>query len=116
MSGVGTDVNQAFDAAYCEQPISLKNDLAYAESAANTTTGISSIRTQVIAGVSTAGIDAIAPGISTEVGGIHAGWVGIMTYVDMHGNLRTKGETFVAASGIETGQPSFPWRLIQYYK
>ena len=112
MSGVGTDVNQAFDAAYCEQPISLKNDPAYAESAANTTTGISSIRTQVIAGVSTAGIDAIEPGsntgVSTTVGGIHAGWVGIMTYVDMHGNLRTKTETFVAASGIETGNRPFP--------
>lgn len=108
MSGVGTDVNQAFDAAYCEQPISLKNDPAYAESAANTTTGISSIRTQVIAGVSTAGIDAIAPGLTTSVGGIHAGWVGIMTYVDMHGNLRTKTETFVAASGIETGNRPFP--------
>lgn len=101
-----------YDAVYSEQPISLKNDPAYAESAANTATGISTIRTQVIAGVSTAGIDAIEPGsntgVSTTVGGIHAGWVGIMTYVDMHGNLRTKTETFVAASGIETGNRPFP--------
>ena len=112
MSGVGTDVNDAFAATYCNQPISLKNDPAYAESAANTTDGISSIRTQVIAGVSTDGIQAIEPGsntgVSTTVGGIHAGWVGIMTYVDMHGNLRTKTETFVAASGIETGNRPFP--------
>ena len=111
MSGVGTDLGPTgtvFDAAYCDQPISLKNDPAYAESAANTTTGISTIRTQVISGVSTAGIDAIAPGITTTVGGIHAGWVGIMTYVDMHGNLRTKTETFVAASGIQTGNRPFP--------
>lgn len=101
-----------YDAAYCDQPISLKNDPAYAESAANTTTGISTIRTQVIAGISTAGIQAIEPGsntgVSTTVGGIHAGWVGIMTYVDMHGNLRTKTETFVAASGIQTGNRPFP--------
>ena len=26
----------------------------------------------------------------------HAGWVGIMTYTDMHGNLRVKSEVFVA--------------------
>jgi len=104
MSGVGTDVNQAFDAAYCDQPISLKNDPGYAESSADGSLG----RTQVVAGVSTAGIDAIAPGLTTSVGGIHAGWVGIMTYVDMHGNLRTKTETFVAASGIETGNRPFP--------
>ena len=30
----------------------------------------------------------------------HAGWVGIMTYTDMHGNLRVKSETLVAFSGI----------------
>jgi len=97
-----------YDAAYCDQPISLKNDPGYAESSADGSLG----RTQVIAGISTAGIQAIEPGsntgVSTTVGGIHAGWVGIMTYVDMHGNLRTKTETFVAASGIETGNRPFP--------
>jgi len=31
------------------------------------------------------------------------GWVGVTTYIDMHGNLRVKSETFVAASGISTG-------------
>jgi len=30
----------------------------------------------------------------------HAGWVGVTTYVDMHGNLRVKTETLVAFSGI----------------
>jgi hypothetical protein len=33
----------------------------------------------------------------------HQGWVGITTYVDMHGNLRVKSEVLVAASGITTG-------------
>lgn len=33
----------------------------------------------------------------------HAGWVGIHTYVDMHGNLRVKSETLVAFSGISSG-------------
>ena len=30
----------------------------------------------------------------------HAGWVGITTYTDMHGNLRVKTENFVAGSTI----------------
>ena len=32
----------------------------------------------------------------------HAGWVGVQTYVDMHGTLRVKSETLVAMSGITT--------------
>ena len=30
----------------------------------------------------------------------HAGWVGIVTYIDAHGNYRQKAETLVAMSGI----------------
>ena len=37
----------------------------------------------------------------------HAGWVGVHTYVDMHGNYRVKSETLVAFSGITTGTPSY---------
>lgn len=33
----------------------------------------------------------------------HAGWVGVHTYIDMHGNYRVKSETLVAMSGITTG-------------
>jgi hypothetical protein len=33
----------------------------------------------------------------------HAGWVGVHTYTDMHGNYRVKSETLVAFSGITTG-------------
>lgn len=32
----------------------------------------------------------------------HAGWVGVHTYIDMHGLLRVKSETLVAMSGIST--------------
>ena len=32
-----------------------------------------------------------------------AGWVGVSTYVDNHGNLRVKKEILVAMSGISTG-------------
>lgn len=44
-----------------------------------------------------------ASGIATQYGGVHAGWVGIHTYVDMHGNLRVKSETLVAMSEITNG-------------
>lgn len=43
----------------------------------------------------------------TTVGLAHAGWVGIKTYVDSHGNLRTKSEVLVAMSGITTGTASY---------
>jgi hypothetical protein len=39
----------------------------------------------------------------TTVGLAHAGWVGIKTYVDSSGRLRTKSEVLVAMSGITTG-------------
>ncbi|MGA1049149.1 MAG: hypothetical protein ACO3UU_14160 [Minisyncoccia bacterium] len=32
-----------------------------------------------------------------------AGWVGVTTYIDTHGNLRVKSEILVAGSGISTG-------------
>ena len=35
----------------------------------------------------------------------HAGWVGISTHMDMHGNLRVKTEVLVASSSI-TGDAS----------
>ena len=91
-----------YPATYSQQPISLKNDPGYAPSSADGSLD----RTQVLAGISTAGVD--AAGLTTTTGGFHAGWVGIMTYVDMHGELRTKTETFVAASGIQTGNRPYP--------
>jgi hypothetical protein len=39
----------------------------------------------------------------TTLGLSHAGWVGIKTYIDSHGNLRNKSEVLVAMSGITTG-------------
>lgn len=37
----------------------------------------------------------------------HAGWVGVHTYTDMHGNLRVKSETLVAMSGISSITPTY---------
>ena len=45
-------------------------------------------------------------GVSTSVSGqfkTDAGWVGVTTYIDTHGNYRVKTETLVAMSGISTG-------------
>ena len=41
-----------------------------------------------------------AAGTQYETG---AGWVGVTTYIDTHGNLRVKKEILVAMSGITTG-------------
>jgi hypothetical protein len=38
--------------------------------------------------------------VTTQYAVTHAGWVGVHTYVDQHGNLRVKSETLVAMSGI----------------
>ena len=57
------------------------------------------------------GVDPTETGVAagTTVGGknaayavAHAGWVGITTYLDNHGNFRVKSETLVAFSGISS--------------
>ena len=52
--------------------------------------------------------DSVVYGISTTTGGdyhvAHQGWVGVTTYVDMHGTLRVKSEVLVAMSGIDTNK------------
>jgi len=55
------------------------------------------------------GVDTVETGIArtTTYKVAHAGWVGVHTYIDMHGNLRVKKETLVAMSGISTGVASY---------
>ena len=54
--------------------------------------------------------DSVVYGISTAISGSyhvpHQGWVGVTTYVDMHGTLRVKSEVLVALSGITTTKDS----------
>lgn len=45
--------------------------------------------------------------INTQQKVAHAGWVGVHTYVDMHGNYRVKSEVLVAMSGITTGLSAY---------
>ena len=54
--------------------------------------------------------DSVVYGISTAISVSyhvpHQGWVGVTTYVDMHGTLRVKSEVLVAMSGITTTKDS----------
>jgi hypothetical protein len=49
----------------------------------------------------------IAKAAGSKYAVAHPGWVGVHTYVDMHGNLRVKSETLVAFSGISSGTPTY---------
>ena len=60
---------------------------------------------EYVFGTAEAGVDA-ALGTVYETG---AGWVGVQTYTDMHGNARVKKEVLVAMSGISTANvPVYP--------
>lgn len=52
------------------------------------------------------GVDEFEQTAATQSGSkyaaAHAGWVGVHTYIDTHGNLRVKSEVLVAMSGIST--------------
>ena len=50
------------------------------------------------------GVDQIEVGVAatTAYAVPHSGWVGIMTYVDTHGNLRVKSEVLVAGGILTT--------------
>ncbi len=46
------------------------------------------------------GVANTATGTARKFAPAHAGWVGVTTYIDTHGNLRVKTETLVAGSTI----------------
>ena len=51
------------------------------------------------------GVASAASGDARKYAPPHSGYVGVTTYMDMHGNLRVKTETLVAGSSI-TGDAS----------
>ena len=67
----------------------------------------SSVKDQLFSELKT-DADRVVYGISTAISGDyhvgHQGWVGVTTYVDMHGTLRVKSEVLVAMSGIDTNK------------
>ncbi len=82
-----------------QQPIYLLHDSNYDL----TPTGSSGLSNAIY------GVDEYEAAANAAIGSqyavTHAGWVGVHTYTDMHGNLRVKSETFVAMSGISTLDP-----------
>jgi hypothetical protein len=77
-----------------QKPIYVLEDSNYAESPA----GVGTVN-------SVYGVDVYEAqsAVSTKQKVAHAGWVGVHTYVDMHGNYRVKSEVLVAFSGITSG-------------
>ena len=82
-----------------EEPIYTLGDSIY-RAPESKTTGFST--NPVFTGVF--GVDSIEVGIAetTAYAVPHSGWVGIMTYIDCHGNLRVKSEVLVAGGILTT--------------
>lgn len=84
--------------AISQEPLYAMADTAYA--APEVQTGLSTNPvTRVVYG-----IDEIEAGIAatTAYAVTHSGWVGITTYIDMHGKLRVKNEVLVAGGILTT--------------
>ena len=66
----------------------------------------SALNANTSATVDVYGVDATEMGNAqgTAYQGTHAGWVGIATHMDMHGNLRVKQEVLVAMGSITGDQ------------
>lgn len=81
-----------------QKPVYVLQDSNYAESPA----GVGTIN-------SVYGVDVYEAqaAVNTKQKVAHAGWVGVHTYIDTHGNYRVKSEVLVAFSGISTGLSSY---------
>ena len=64
--------------------------------------GTLSDESQIGSGQTTTENPSAAERVAAPYLGTTAGWVGVTTYIDNHGNLRVKNECLVAASGINT--------------
>lgn len=110
------DAGNDYDTSYMifsEQPISAEFDPAFAPSSSNAQRGY----TSKVYGISEDNLGTTGDGSDTSRTGVggqllnavaHAGWVGVTTYLDFEGNLRTKAEVLVAGSGIQTGNRAYP--------
>jgi hypothetical protein len=80
-----------------DRPISATSDPNFAPTSSNAQRGY----TSKVYGVNK-NIQQARQAADSQYTPTHAGWVGVTTYVDTHGNLRVKSETLVAMSGIST--------------
>lgn len=86
-----------------EEPIYTLGDSTY-RAPESKTTGFST--SPVFTGVF--GVDSNEVGVAstTDFAVTHSGWVGITSYIDMHGNLRVKHEVLVAGGIVTTSDAS----------
>ena len=84
--------------AISQEPLYAMADTAYAAPEVQTGLSTNPVTRAVY------GIDEIEAGIAatTAYAVTHSGWVGITTYIDMHGNLRVKNEVLVAGGIVTT--------------
>jgi hypothetical protein len=90
-----------------ERPVYTLEDSNYSSNVVGLTT---TIPTHNVYGIDQYEIALTAPGasgIATQYGGIHAGWVGVQTYMGAEGYMRVKMETLVAMSEISSGTASY---------
>ena len=94
----GSDIPTGTSFEISQEPLYAMADTAYA--APEVQTGLSTNPvTRVVYGVDHLEVG-VAATTSYAVG--HSGWVGITSYVDMHGNLRVKHEVLVAGGILTT--------------
>jgi len=87
-----------------QEPVSTLGNSVYRAPESKTTGFSTSPVFTGVFGVDTTeqGVANAATGSARKFAAPHAGWVGVMTYVDTHGNFRVKTETLVAGSTITT--------------
>lgn len=97
VSGLTTVTGSTYNVS--EEPIYTLFDSVY-RAPESKSTGFST--SPVFTGVF--GVDAVEVGVATATpyAVTHSGWVGITTYIDMHGNLRVKHEVLVAGGILTT--------------
>jgi hypothetical protein len=100
VSGLTTVAGATYNIS--EEPIYTLGDSIYRAPESKTTGFSTSPVFTGVVGVSTAEQYVVnaASGDARKFAPPHAGWVGIVTYIDTHGNLRVKSETLVAGSTI----------------
>ena len=85
-----------------EEPVYALHDSVYRAPQSKTVGYSTSPVFTTVVGVSTVEVSVAntATGNARKYAPTHAGWVGVTTYIDTHGNFRVKTETLVAGSSI----------------
>lgn len=91
-----------------EEPVYTLHDSVYRAPESKTVGYSTSPVFTTVVGVSTVEVSIAntATGNARKFAPTHAGWVGVTTYIDSHGNFRVKTETLVAGSSITGSNPN----------